>query len=280
MKPRSKFNKSNDYLMESQEESIRLDQKTDPLVIEKQARWAGIQSGMRVADLGCGSGKTTKVLYSLVQPEGEVVGLDFAPNRYDFAQSHYAGPGVRFLCRDVRDSLDDLGTFDFIWVRFLLEYYLSSSLKIVKHISKYLRPGGTLCLIDLDHNSLNHYGLSERLEKSLRGLTALTQEKADFDPWVGRKLYSFLYDLGYEKISVDVSAHHLIYGPLNEREAFNWVKKSEVGLSKLGYDFPAYQGSFSEFHKEFLEYIRNPRRFIYTPVIACRGIKSTSKAQS
>ena len=108
MKPRSKFNKSNEYLMESQEESIRLDQKTDPQVIEKQARWAGIQSGIRVADLGCGSGKTTSVLNRLVQPGGEVVGLDFAPSRYEFAQSHYAGPGIRFLCRDVRDSLTTL----------------------------------------------------------------------------------------------------------------------------------------------------------------------------
>ena len=72
--------------MESLEESLRLDQKTDPLVVEKQARWAGIQPGMRVADLGCGSGKTTSVLNRLVQPGGEAVGLDFAPNRYEFAQ--------------------------------------------------------------------------------------------------------------------------------------------------------------------------------------------------
>lgn len=266
--------------MESQEESLRLDQKTDPAVVEKQARWAGLQPGMRVADLGCGSGKTTSVLNRLAQPAGEVVGLDFAPNRYEFAQSHYADPGIRFLCRDIRDSLDDLGTFDFIWVRFVLEYYLSSSLQMVKHISKYLKPGGIFCLIDLDHNSLNHYGLSDRLEKSLKGLTALSQEKADFDPWMGRKLYSFLYDLGYEKISVDVSAHHLIYGSLNEADAFNWVKKVEVGLSKLGYDFPEYQGSFSKFHKEILEYIRSPRRFIYTPVIVCRGQKPASEAQS
>ncbi len=36
------------YLMESEEESIRLDLKTDPRTIQKQARWAGIQAGMRV----------------------------------------------------------------------------------------------------------------------------------------------------------------------------------------------------------------------------------------
>jgi SAM-dependent methyltransferase len=259
--------------MENQEEAIRLDQKTDPLVVEKQALWAGIKPGMRVADLGCGSGKTTFVLNQLVQPGGEAVGLDFSPSRYEFAQSHYSGQGGRFLCRDVRDPLDDLGTFDFIWVRFLLEYYLSSSFEMVKHFSNYLKPGGIICLIDLDHNSLNHYGLTERMEKTLSELAALSQKKADFDPWAGRKLYSFLYDLGYENISVEVSIHHLVYGPLEEKEAFNWVKKIEVGPSKLGYDFPAYQGSISEFREDCFNYIRNPRRFMYTPLIACRGVK-------
>ncbi len=47
------------YLMESEEEARRLDLKTDPKVVDRHARWAGLQPGMRVADLGCGSGKTT-----------------------------------------------------------------------------------------------------------------------------------------------------------------------------------------------------------------------------
>jgi SAM-dependent methyltransferase len=269
-------NKSTDYLMEDLEESVRLDQKTDPLVVERQARWAGIRPGMRVADLGCGSGKTTSVLNNLVQPGGEVIGLDFALSRHEFAKSHYAASGIKFVCRDVRDPLEDLGPFDLIWVRFLLEYYLSGGFEIVKHISAYLKPGGILCLIDLDQNCLNHYGLTERMEKTLIELTALSQEKGDFDPWAGRKLYAFLYDLGYKNISVEASAHHLIYGPLKETDAFNWVKKVEVGPQKLQYDFKEYQGSHKAFLEEFSVYIRNPRRFIYTPVITCRGNKPTS----
>ncbi len=47
------------YLMESDEETLRLDLKTDAKTVEKQALWAGIKPGMRVADLGFGSGKTT-----------------------------------------------------------------------------------------------------------------------------------------------------------------------------------------------------------------------------
>jgi SAM-dependent methyltransferase len=259
--------------MEDEEESLRLDRKTDPRVVRKQARWAGIKAGMRIADLGCGSGKTTFILNKLIQPGGEAFGLDFAPSRYQFAIRHYEAPGLQFICRDVRDSLEDLGRFDFIWVRFLLEYYLAGSFSMVRHFSRYLKPGGTLCLIDLDHNSLNHYGIPERLESTLFDLAELSKKKADFDPWMGRKLFSFLYDLGFEEINVDVSTHHLLYGPLKEKEAFNWVKKLEVGAAGLSHDFPAYGGSFERFREEALAYMRDPRRFLYTPVIACRGKK-------
>lgn len=64
------------YIMESDEETLRLEMKTKSAVIRKQALWAGIKKGMRVADIGCGSGKTTSILYKLVQPGGIVVGVD------------------------------------------------------------------------------------------------------------------------------------------------------------------------------------------------------------
>ena len=47
------------YLMESEDEALRLDVKTDAKKVKSQALWAGIKIGMRVADLGCGAGKAT-----------------------------------------------------------------------------------------------------------------------------------------------------------------------------------------------------------------------------
>jgi len=61
------------YLMESEQEAIRLDLKTDPDVVKKQALWAGIKPGMRIADLGCGSGKTSYHLNKLAKPNSESV---------------------------------------------------------------------------------------------------------------------------------------------------------------------------------------------------------------
>jgi SAM-dependent methyltransferase len=264
---------NNDYLMESDEEALRLDIKTDIDVVEKQALWAGIMPGMRVADICFGSGKTTSVLYKLVQPGGAAVGVDGSEKRVAYAKEHYESEGIEFKCKDILEPLDDLGMFDFVWVRFVLEYYRSESFEITKNISKLVNPGGILCLIDLDHNGLNHFGLSKRLERTLFAAMKVMEENANVDPYVGRKLYSFLYDLGYLDINVDLTAHHLIFGALNDIDAFNWEKKIEVISKKINLQFKEYDGGYKEFVKEFNKFFTDPRRFTYTPVILCRGRK-------
>lgn len=259
--------------MESDEETLRLDLKTDSRIVENQAIWAGIKPGMRVADLGFGSGKTTLYLHKLVQPVGKVVGVDIVEDRIKYAKKHYHKKGIEYILRDIREPLDDLGMFDFIWVRFVLEYYRTESFNIVKNISSILKPGGIICLIDLDYNCLNHFGLSERLKRTIYRLTKAMEKKADFDPFVGIKLYSFLYDLGYQDIDMSLAPHHLIFGELNEIDAFNWTKKLEIAVKRLGYDFKEYKGGYEEFSKEFMQFFSNPRRFTYTPLISCKGRK-------
>ena len=261
------------YLMESDEETLRLDLKTDGMIVEKQALWAGIKRNMRVADLGFGSGKTTFYLHKLVQPHGEVVGLDFAEQRIKYAKKHYNKKGITYLCRDITKSLDDLGMFDFIWVRFVLEYHRSMSFDIVKNITRILKPGGILCLIDLDYNCLRHFGLSDKLKTSIDKMIKALEKNADFDPYVGIKLYSFLYDLDYQDIDVHLSPHHLIFGKAREIDTFNWTKKVEIAVKRSGYQFKEYEGGYEEFFEEFKHFFSDPRRFTYTPIISCRGCK-------
>ena len=261
------------YLMESDVEALRLELKTDPLIVKKQAQWAGIQSGMTIADIGCGPGITSSALYETIQPDGKVVGIDFSKERIAYANENYKKPGISFLCRDIREPLNDLGLFDFVWVRFILEYYKNNSFEIVKNLFNILKPGGILCLIDLDHNCLSHYGIPNRLEKTVENIMIELQKKANFDPYAGRKLYSYLYDLDFEEIVVDVGAHHNIYGDLKKSDEFNFLKKVEIGPKKINYQFDEYPGGYEEFVNESAESFRNPRRFTYTPIIMCRGEK-------
>ena len=53
----------------------------------------------------------------MVQPDGSVVGIDFAGDRINFAVNHYGNKdGIEFKRMDLRAPLDDLGRFDFIWI--------------------------------------------------------------------------------------------------------------------------------------------------------------------
>jgi SAM-dependent methyltransferase len=229
--------------------------------------------GMRVADLGCGPGKTTFYLNKLVQPNGSAVGVDFSTNRIDHAKNHYLSKGIEFIIGDIRCPLDHLGFFDFIWVRFVLEHYRSNSFDIVNNISSLLKPGGILCLIDLDYNCLSHYGMPERLMSAVHSLISIAEKNMNFDPYAGRKLYAHLYDLGYNKIDMKVTSHHLIFGDLKEVDDYNWSKKVETTGIESGYSFEEYQNGYTDFVDEFKSAFADPRRFTYTPIIWAKGRK-------
>lgn len=261
------------YLMEHSGEARRLDLKTDRESVRKQALWAGIRPGMRVADVGCGSGITTHFLHQLIQPGGEATGIDASESRIRHAAERYVEHGMSFVCRDFSGSLADLGSFDFVWARFVLEYHREKSREIVKNLSQILAPGGILCLIDLDHNCLNYYGLSEKLQRAIRGVMTSLEQHHDFDPYTGRKLYSYIYDMGFLDISVAAGFHHLIYGPPTAVDAYNWEMKVEIAAKKSGYSFDEYSNGYEGFLEECRSFIADPRRFIYTPLFSCRGRK-------
>ncbi len=261
-----------DYFMESDEEALRLDIKTDGAQVQEQARWAGMVPGMRVADLGCGSGKTTLYLNHLVQPGGETLGFDFAAARIRFALEHYREAGLAFQQADFRDPLPQLGHFDFVWMRFVLEYYQGQGPAIVNRAVERLKPGGILCLVDLDYNCLSHYGIPQRMEQTLQRIMARLEQQAHFDPFVGRKLYALLYDRGFDAIDVRMTPHHLIFGTLKDADAFNWEAKVSAAGRFCPDLFEDYPGGFEGFRREFASSFRHPRRFSYTPVFVCRGV--------
>jgi SAM-dependent methyltransferase len=260
------------YLMESGEEAIRLDIKTDSEAVRRQAAWCGVKPGLRVLDLGCGSGKATSILRDMVEPGGSVVGIDYSDERIAYAVNHFGSKkGIDFVLRDLTNPIEGIGQFDIIWVRFILEYYRKESPDIVRNLRELLKPGGFLCLIDLDYNCLSHYELPLHMANILPKLMACLDEEYNFDTYAGRKLYSYLYDLNFENIEVELMAHHLIYGEAREADIFNWLTKVKVSVKKLEALFADYPGGSTSFLQEFKRFFLDPRRFTYTPLILCKG---------
>ncbi|UCH00435.1 MAG: class I SAM-dependent methyltransferase [Deltaproteobacteria bacterium] len=264
----------NSYLMENLEEIIRLEIKTDPEAVQKQALWCGVKPGLRVLDAGCGTGKTTSILHKMIQPGGRIVGVDYSEERIRYAKQHYGqASGIDFQSHDLKDPLDGVGLFDLIWVRFFLEYYRLEAPDIVRNLATCLKPGGYLCLLDLDHNCLNHYELPDKIQDILFEAMKRMEQEYNFDPYSGRKLYAYLYDQGFKNIQVHLMAHHLIYGNMRDEEIFDWIKKLEVASMKNKELFDNYPGGHNAIISDFTEFFLDPRRFTYTPLILCKGMK-------
>ncbi|MDT8418799.1 MAG: methyltransferase domain-containing protein [Desulfuromonadales bacterium] len=261
------------YLMEHPEEFARLAQKTRAEQVIRQAEWAGIKPGMHVLDAGCGSGTTTSILKQVVGENGRATGLDVSAARLTEARATYGNQGITFTEHNLREPFDSPDSYDAVWIRFLLEYFRDDPVTIVKNAIRSLKPGGILVLADLDNNSLIHYGIPERLEKTISEIVQCLEESHNFDPYSGRKLYAHMSELKFTDIHVNVEAHHLIYGKLNPIDAANWQSKIQVAVKNSGCSFREYDGDFSAMHEEFNTYFNDPRRFIYTPLIIVRGRK-------
>jgi hypothetical protein len=114
------------------------------------------------------------------------------------------------------------------------------------------------------------------MEKILRDIMEKIDEKYNFDTYAGRKLYSYLYDSGYENIEMNLAPHHLFYGKIDSKDIFNWTKKVEIAIDKLGDLFDDYPGGSEAFIADFRKFIHDPRRFTYTSLILCKGRKPLS----
>ena len=260
------------YFLEGEQETERLEVKTDKQAVIDQALWARLKPGMRILDVGCGPGITTSALASAAQPGGKALGIDGSAERIEYAKQKYSSDFVEFEHRDFFNDLSDLGEFDFIWVRFVLEFYLQEGSQLVKHLTRSLKKEGILCLADLDHNCLNHYGLSERLEKTIQKIMECQMKNNNFDPYAGRKLHHFLFEAGMVDIKSDMRPHHLIYGELSEADRWHWWQKIELAGKRSGWTFDDYAGGYEEFVEEFKAFFTNPKRFTYTPIIISRGV--------
>jgi len=115
---------------------------------------AGIQPGMRVADIGCGVGTVSALLAELVGPTGEVVGIDFS--HAQLAQARQLLPAgvtnVHFIEASATNTGLPREQFDLIYCRFLL-IHLTEPEKALGEMYDLLKPGGILVCEDGDLTS-------------------------------------------------------------------------------------------------------------------------------
>jgi ubiquinone/menaquinone biosynthesis C-methylase UbiE len=142
------------YLLgHSQEEIARLILQATILrpFTERLLRNAQIGTGMRVLDLGCGTGDVSMLAAELVGPSGSVVGIDSNPEVIGLASGRARAAGFEQVTfRDVpleAFSIPDL--FDYVVGRYVLVHQ-PDPIDFLRRAARLVRPGGIIAFHEVD----------------------------------------------------------------------------------------------------------------------------------
>lgn len=120
-------------------------------------RLAGITTGARVADIGCGPGAVLRTIADLVGPTGAVLGVDANVQAIDRARTMIAQAGLvhaRVHHADAEATGLAAGSHDVVMLRHVLAHNGGREQAIVDHLSTLIRPGGTLYLADTEFSAI------------------------------------------------------------------------------------------------------------------------------
>jgi SAM-dependent methyltransferase len=159
-------------------------------------------SGNKVIEIGCGVGAQTEILCRN-NPEIRLTSVDISDESLQRASERCSASGyknVRFIQADVYDLPFKDESFDHIFICFVLEHLPDAGLALEK-LKSFLRPGGSIMIIEGDHGSAYFYPQSKYAQKTIDCLIEL-QARDGGNSLIGRSLYPLLEMKGFHDIQV------------------------------------------------------------------------------
>jgi ubiquinone/menaquinone biosynthesis C-methylase UbiE len=169
---------------------------------------AGIAPGMRVLDVGCGTGDVSLLTARLVGECGAVVGIDREPAMVEAARKRAADlalANVRFVQGDFRELGTAEGKFDAAVGRLVLMYQADAA-DAVQRLTRAVRPGGLVLFQEYDSTLQPASLVPHRLHVKVRSWIWQTLERSGADVHMGFKLFHVLRAAGLARIEMRAEA--------------------------------------------------------------------------
>ncbi len=263
--------------MESPKEGSRIITKTNYDETKMHLLEGGLSIGESAIDVGCASGKTTRIISEIVGADAIVCGFDRSIERIEESRKNdkeQSIDNIRYQNGSVynMDCFTD-NSFDFVWSRFLFEY-LEHPLDALNEMKRITKVGGKLVVADLDGNCMFNYPVNPPLKKGLENVLSILRETG-FDPFVGRKLYSFFRTVGFDQqnIKVSVLPYHQIFGTPTEHIMANWERKINILESNFKFLAPTKYAENKWVFQSFLDHLQSPDTITYSNIFIVTGLK-------
>lgn len=228
-------------------------------------RRAGLTSGSRVLDVGCGPGYATLDLAEIVGPRGKVFAVERSERFLEFNRQRCAALGLTNVeFRQVDLMNDSLGAqnCDAAWCRWVGSF-VSSPLKLVREIDRGLRAGGVAIFHEYsDYRTFKFAPRRPVLEDFLTEVMASWRANGG-EPNVALQLPAHFREVGWELL--EVRPQILTLRPFD----FEWQWPASfigVNLDRLLELGRVRQNWTETVRREFAEAEADPATILTTPM--------------
>lgn len=155
-----------------------------------------------VLEAGCGIGAQTITLAQR-SPDARFTSVDVSAESVAEAERRTGAAGltnVEFHQADIFDLPFAAETFDHVFVCFVLEH-LSRPVDALARLSRLIRPGGSITVIEGDHGSACFHPDSAEGRAAIRCQITL-QARSGGDALIGRQVYPLLVEAGFGDVCV------------------------------------------------------------------------------
>jgi trans-aconitate 2-methyltransferase len=176
--------------------------------------------GLRIVDLGCGTGKLTRTLHERLRA-AETVGLDRSESMLAAMRDQKQPPGLRFEVGTIESFVTQSSSWDLIFSNAAL-HWVDDHEQLIERIAAALAPGGQIAFqVPAQHDTLTHR-LAEELAAEEPFMRAFGGWRRSQPVLTADAYARLLYRHGFEnpKVQLIVYPHVLA----SREDVVEWVK--------------------------------------------------------
>lgn len=194
----------------------------------------GIESGMTIADIGCGVGTVSRWIAPKSGPTGTVWCVDNSSEQLDVAQSYAKKLGltnIRFLEANADDiDLPD-ASVDLAYCRFLLDH-LTEPDAAVAEMRRILKPGGAIVVEALDFTGMTSDPPQPVYAREVEDIRRQNGQR-NVDAGSGLRVHRLFRSEGFTGINVSMNQPAYLEGEEKRFWEYSVAEKAET-LIELG----------------------------------------------
>lgn len=183
----------------TQNTSVILGQRT--LDQDYRTLKSALRPGLRVLDIGCGTGSITKDIADYVGPTGQVVGIDNTASFITEGKGLYANvQNLELLHCDLLD-FESLDKFDLI-VSARTFQWISTLDRAVEKLKTLVKPDGQISILDYNHEAINWNPVIPASMNNFYNMFLMWRKDAGMNNRIGYDLADLLEEHGFGQIEV------------------------------------------------------------------------------